>query len=40
MKNGVPRTAYKGVVRIFYKSNTIYIAPEAKREWKGYDPSW
>lgn len=39
-KCGVPRTAYLGVVRIYFNSNTIFIAPSKKRSWTGYDPSY
>uniref|UniRef100_A0A0R3RQL4 Alpha-1,3-mannosyl-glycoprotein 2-beta-N-acetylglucosaminyltransferase n=1 Tax=Elaeophora elaphi TaxID=1147741 RepID=A0A0R3RQL4_9BILA len=38
-KDGVPRTAYLGVVTCFVNSVRIYIAPDWKT-WSGYNSSW
>lgn len=38
-KEGVPRTAYMGVVTCFIKGVRIYVTPE-KNTWMGYDPNW
>lgn len=35
LKSGVPRTAYRGVVRCQYGSTTIFVTP-AQQPWKGY----
>ena len=37
-KDGVPRTAYKGVVRIYQDSKIIYIVPS--EPWNGYNSMW
>jgi alpha-1,3-mannosyl-glycoprotein beta-1,2-N-acetylglucosaminyltransferase len=39
-KAGVPRTAYKGVVRIYFDSCLIYIAAKEKIRWSGYPKDW
>ena len=39
-KDGIPRTAYLGVVRVFYNQQTIYLAPAQRQNWKGYDSKW
>lgn len=39
-KCGVPRTAYKGVVRIESNFRVIYIAPAQKKSWSGYVCNW
>lgn len=39
-KAGVPRTGYKGVVRIFHEQNLIYIAPSSKYAWTSYPKDW
>ncbi|KAM3729144.1 putative alpha-1,3-mannosyl-glycoprotein 2-beta-N-acetylglucosaminyltransferase [Dirofilaria immitis] len=38
-KDGVPRTAYFGVVTCFINGIRIYIAPD-RNNWSGYDPKW
>uniref|UniRef100_A0A183HFK2 Alpha-1,3-mannosyl-glycoprotein 2-beta-N-acetylglucosaminyltransferase n=1 Tax=Onchocerca flexuosa TaxID=387005 RepID=A0A183HFK2_9BILA len=38
-KDGVPRTAYLGVVTCFINGTRIYIAPD-RSSWSGYDPKW
>ncbi|VDN20977.1 unnamed protein product [Dibothriocephalus latus] len=37
-KYGVPRTAYAGVVSVFFQGNRVFLAPPA--DWKQYDLSW
>lgn len=41
-KDGVPRTAYMGVVRVYVVdyAQTVYLVPEKKLAWTGYDTSW
>lgn len=39
-KAGVPRTAYQGIVQIYYKSKIIFIAPKAKMKWQNYQKDW
>lgn len=41
-KDGVPRTAYMGVVRVYVVdyAQTVYLVPEQKLAWTGYDTSW
>lgn len=39
-KAGVARTAYKGVVQIYFQDETIYIAPVQKKLWPGYPDGW
>ena len=39
-KDGVPRTAYKGVVRVYFDSCLIYIAAKEKNRWSGYSKDW
>lgn len=39
-KDGIPRTAYQGVVSVYFHKKRIYIAPKAKLDWKGYDNKW
>ena len=39
-KAGVPRTAYKGVVRIYSDQCLIYIAPSLKYAWTNYPKDW
>ena len=39
-KAGVPRTAYKGIVRIYVNSNLIFIAPYQTWSWSGYPKDW
>lgn len=39
-KDGVPRTAYQGIVTIYFQSQTIYLAPYKKIDWSGYDNTW
>lgn len=39
-KAGVARTAYKGVVQIYFQGETIYIAPVQKKQWLGYPDGW
>lgn len=38
LKNGIPRTAYHGVVTFHYKGHLVYIAPP--KSWKDYIKSW
>uniref|UniRef100_A0A183ETF3 Alpha-1,3-mannosyl-glycoprotein 2-beta-N-acetylglucosaminyltransferase n=1 Tax=Gongylonema pulchrum TaxID=637853 RepID=A0A183ETF3_9BILA len=38
-KDGVPRTAYLGVVTCFVYGVRIYIAPNPS-SWEKYDPKW
>lgn len=35
---GVPRTAYHGIVSFYYSNQRVYLAPSSN--WKGYDPTW
>uniref|UniRef100_A0A0X3NLM5 Alpha-1,3-mannosyl-glycoprotein 2-beta-N-acetylglucosaminyltransferase n=1 Tax=Schistocephalus solidus TaxID=70667 RepID=A0A0X3NLM5_SCHSO len=37
-KYGVPRTAYAGVVSVFFHGNRLFLAPPAN--WEHYDLSW
>ncbi|XP_067941801.1 alpha-1,3-mannosyl-glycoprotein 2-beta-N-acetylglucosaminyltransferase-like [Watersipora subatra] len=37
-KDGIPRTAYRGILPIVYNGLRVYLTPES--EWKKYDPSW
>lgn len=37
-KAGVPRTAYRGVVSVFFRRRRVYLAP--RRPWRGYDLKW
>lgn len=37
-KEGVPRTAYKGVVTAFKNNIRVYVSPP--KDWKGYVNSW
>lgn len=39
-KAGVPRTSYKGIVRIYVDSSVIYIAPVEKYSWLNYPKNW
>lgn len=39
-KEGVPRTAYLGVVRVYFNQHTVYLAPAQKTKWQAYDPQW
>jgi len=39
-KAGVPRTAYKGIVRIYVDFNLIFIAPFKRWSWSGYPKDW
>ncbi|VBB28502.1 unnamed protein product [Acanthocheilonema viteae] len=38
-KDGVPRTAYMGIVTCFMNEVRIYIVPDLNN-WSGYDPNW
>uniref|UniRef100_A0A0N4ZWY9 Alpha-1,3-mannosyl-glycoprotein 2-beta-N-acetylglucosaminyltransferase n=1 Tax=Parastrongyloides trichosuri TaxID=131310 RepID=A0A0N4ZWY9_PARTI len=38
-KEGVGRTAYKGVISVYKNGWRIFIAPN-KEKWKGYDSKW
>ncbi|CEF63593.1 Alpha-1,3-mannosyl-glycoprotein 2-beta-N-acetylglucosaminyltransferase [Strongyloides ratti] len=38
-KEGVERTAYKGIVTVFKNETRIFVAPK-QNEWKGYDRKW
>jgi len=38
-KAGVPRTAYKGVVRVLKNSREYFLVP-SQSPWKGYDVTW
>ena len=37
-KAGVPRTAYQGIVSVFYNGVRIYLTPS--QPWNGYDEKW
>ena len=37
-KAGVPRTAYRGIVSIFFKNVRVYLTPS--QPWLGYDVKW
>ncbi|XP_055379737.1 alpha-1,3-mannosyl-glycoprotein 2-beta-N-acetylglucosaminyltransferase [Condylostylus longicornis] len=37
-KSGVPRTAYHGIISLFYNERRVFLAPGAN--WKKYDLSW
>lgn len=39
-KDGVARTAYSGVVQIYFAQQIVYIAPAQKLAWSGYDTKW
>lgn len=39
-KAGVPRTAYKGIVQVYFKNKVIYIAPEEQLKWTDYPKGW
>uniref|UniRef100_A0A5K3FL46 Alpha-1,3-mannosyl-glycoprotein 2-beta-N-acetylglucosaminyltransferase n=1 Tax=Mesocestoides corti TaxID=53468 RepID=A0A5K3FL46_MESCO len=40
-KSGIPRTAYKGVVSVFYRGRRIYLAPSGVRGWANNEyPNW
>ncbi|CAG9531866.1 unnamed protein product [Cercopithifilaria johnstoni] len=38
-KDGVPRTAYLGIVTCFVNKIRIYLTPD-RDSWSGYDPKW
>ncbi|CAG0921178.1 unnamed protein product [Notodromas monacha] len=37
-KSGVPRTAYRGVISLFFNSRRVYVSPPPS--WRSYDPAW
>ena len=37
-KAGVPRTAYHGIVSVFYSGVRVYLTPN--QPWNGYDVKW